>query len=225
MLAGPKGATRPEAGGAGEGGLPELPGMGGLPGLPGMDGGGAAPGTEACWGSGHAAAAGPILGIIDDVMIPAMRYLGPMISSLSPAAKSAERASRPGHTAPTSTLNPPRLSAASRRRHPNPPDNKPDSKPSLSNKTADNRPTRAWKALKIKSNKINAHYKNGTKPFRGVQIAHQHKKITKISVLYQRVISVILTDPSPPEGRDLYAQYTSNFNNLDPFCPVLCRPL
>lgn len=86
MLAGPKGATRPEAGGAGEGGLPELPGMGGLPGLPGMDGGGADPGTEAA-GGGHAVAAGPILGIIDDVMVPAMRYLGPMISSLSPAAK------------------------------------------------------------------------------------------------------------------------------------------
>ena len=86
ILAGPKGATRPEPAGAGDPG--ELPGMEGMDGLPGMDSGGAGAGGKDAAG-GHALAAGPIMGIMDDVMVPAMRYLGPMISSLSPATKAA----------------------------------------------------------------------------------------------------------------------------------------
>jgi hypothetical protein len=87
QLAGPKGATRPETGGPG-GGLSELSGLSGLEGLPGIDSGGAASGKAAA-GGGHAVAAGPIMGLVDDVAVPAMRYLGPMISSLSPATKAA----------------------------------------------------------------------------------------------------------------------------------------
>jgi hypothetical protein len=86
IVAGPKGATRPEPAGAGDPG--ELPGMEGMDGLPGMDSGGAGAGGKDAAG-GHALAAGPIMGLIDDVMVPSMRYLGPMISSLSPATKAA----------------------------------------------------------------------------------------------------------------------------------------
>jgi hypothetical protein len=85
MLAGPKGATRPETGAAGDpGALPKMEGMGGLP---GMGKGGAPSGKGAAGGSGLGAAAGPILGLVDDVAIPAIRYLGPMINSLSPGTK------------------------------------------------------------------------------------------------------------------------------------------
>jgi hypothetical protein len=80
LLAGEKGATRRETGAADTGDLPGMEGMGGLPSL---EGGGA----KAAKGGGHAFAAGPVLGLVDDVAIPAMRYLGPMINSLSPATK------------------------------------------------------------------------------------------------------------------------------------------
>jgi len=89
FLAGPKGVTRPEPAGAGEPG--ELAGMSGMGGLPSMDSGagGAAPGKQSSGGSGLGAAAGPVLGLVDDVAIPSMRYLGPLISSLSPQVKTA----------------------------------------------------------------------------------------------------------------------------------------
>jgi hypothetical protein len=85
ILTGFKGAERADAR---TGKLPELPKLQGLPQLP-KPGQPPKPAPGAAAASGHAAAAGPLLGIMDDVMIPAMRYLGPMISSLSPATKIA----------------------------------------------------------------------------------------------------------------------------------------
>jgi hypothetical protein len=63
--------------------------MEGMGGLPGMEEGGAPSGKGAAGGSGLGAAAGPILGLVDDVAIPAIRYLGPLINSLSPKTKIA----------------------------------------------------------------------------------------------------------------------------------------
>jgi hypothetical protein len=84
MLAGRKGTElpKPETGGAG---LPDMPGMGGLPNMPGMDGGGAV--DKKAKPGGFAAAYGPVLGLIDDVAVPAFRYIGPMLGALSTPVK------------------------------------------------------------------------------------------------------------------------------------------
>jgi hypothetical protein len=86
-LVGPKGAERADAQ---KGGIKELSKMGGLAKPGGLSKLGEPPKAAAKTGeAGHAAAAGPIMGLVDDVAVPAMRYLGPMISSLSPTTKAA----------------------------------------------------------------------------------------------------------------------------------------
>ena len=164
FLAGPKGVTRPEPAGAGEGPARAAGDGSGWRGCPAWTAApGAAPANNPP-GQRSRCAAGPVLGLVDDVAIPSMRYLGPLISSLSPQVKAAAGIAAGAYGAYEYLK-----STADFRGQPAPPpeirpDNKPDSKPSLSSKTPDNRPTPAWKPLKIKSNKIKGARQTRDKP-------------------------------------------------------------